>query len=184
MKCLNNRFNHFQLEPVPRQILSYSRNHSVASTMIMYYLLQACKQKDAVALARLLPIISQGDADFVYQDIILHLLVSNLVNMDDSFAYPFFYGPVIDEYFVVSLNLILEHSYNLLRLLISCIFILFYREIYWSCISIKRKQFVLMNIKSLFDITLFISVQIKCNSCYWLSPFRLSLKNIIINIEK
>ena len=71
--------------------------------MCMYYILHACKQKDAVSLARLLPVLSQGDGDIVYQDIILHLLVSHLINMDDSFAYPFFYEPVIDNFFVVSL---------------------------------------------------------------------------------
>ena len=76
--------------------------------MSMYYILHACEQKDAVSLARLLPILSLGDGDIVYQDIILHLLVSHLVNMDDSFAYPFFYCPVIEEFFVVCIQNLLQ----------------------------------------------------------------------------
>ncbi len=95
----------FQVEGVPDFLVPASRDNSIACTCLLFYSLQVAKQKDHVAVMRILPALTQCDADIVYQDTFLHLLISYLACMPDHFASSDFYGVVVELFLMVSIDM-------------------------------------------------------------------------------
>ena len=53
---------------------------------VLFYTLQSAKQKDHIAVMRVLPTIAHCDTEVVYQDTFLHLLIAYVSSMPDHFT--------------------------------------------------------------------------------------------------
>lgn len=111
-----------EVEPLPESILPYCRDTGVACHVLAYYMFHVTRQRDILAVTRIVPTLAQAihayvcDPDTVYHDMTLHVLVSYLSSMADAFSSLDFCMTVIDGLFLpmVSRENILRH---LLRLL-------------------------------------------------------------------
>ena len=90
------------MEGVPDFILPASRDNRIACTCLLFYALQAAKQKDHIVLMRILPTLAHCDTEVVYQDTFLHLLIAYVSSMPDHFANPDFLSYVVDIFIMVS----------------------------------------------------------------------------------
>ena len=95
----------FQMEPIHEVVYIASRDNAVACTILIYYVLQAAKAKDALALVATLPVLAKCDTDIVYQDTVLHMLVSYLSQMAENFSHPEFADQILDIFFLVGIVL-------------------------------------------------------------------------------
>ena len=90
-----------QLDPIPDSVAVASNENTMATVITVYYAHQVAKQRDAAGLMRILPLLSGCDVDTVYSDTSLHMLVSYLAVMPDSFSNQHFCQIILQQFFMV-----------------------------------------------------------------------------------
>ena len=81
----------------------------MACTVLCYYALHAVRGKDVAAAIRVLPVLTECDVDIVYQDMMLHSLVSGLAGVAEHFGSSDLQD-AINKFFMVSQLLDIRYS--------------------------------------------------------------------------
>lgn len=79
-----------------------SHHVRLTSRCVIGFAFQTCKQRDAALIQRAVSVLRKLESDSVYQDTVLHLIVSHLCSNPDLFATPEFCQTVLVQYLLVT----------------------------------------------------------------------------------
>jgi len=67
--------------PPPETYLTFIEENTVATTLAMHYTLQVTKNKDKIAVKRVLGILASSVKNHPFEDVFLHCLITNLIQV-------------------------------------------------------------------------------------------------------
>ncbi|XP_002735387.1 negative elongation factor B-like [Saccoglossus kowalevskii] len=102
---------------LPDTYLKYLKKDHVAFTLAIYYIMNVAKQKNRIAVSRLLPSLLKGESERSFEDTFLHPLLSSIALLCDEFSSEEFCNIVFDEFFIPasSVESVRRHSLRLLH---------------------------------------------------------------------
>merc|ERR1719361_1693335 len=105
--------------PPPEAYQAFIEDNTVGTTLAMHYTIQVTKNKDKIAVKRVLGILAPSVKNHPFEDVFLHNLISYLIQMRDDFDAEDFCTVVFDEFFFTLINTfeicVHQSQYNQIR---------------------------------------------------------------------
>lgn len=102
--------------PPPDSYQAFIEENTVAAILAMHYTLQVSKAKDRIGIMRVMGILAASVKNHPFEDVFLHCLITNLIQMREDFDAEDFCTVVFDEFFftLISSDNIVRHLMRLL----------------------------------------------------------------------
>jgi len=103
--------------PPPEAYQVFIEDNTVGTTLAMHYTIQVTKNKDKIAVKRVLGILAPSVKNHPFEGVFLHNLISYLIQMGDDFEAEDFCTVVFDEFFFTLINSdnVVRHLLRLLK---------------------------------------------------------------------
>lgn len=89
----------------------------MATNLAMHYTIQVTKNKDKIAVKRVLGLLAASVKNHPFEDVFLHCLITHLIQMRDDFEAEDFCTVVFDEFFLtlITNDNVVRHLLRLLK---------------------------------------------------------------------
>ena len=103
--------------PPPESYQVFIEDNTVATNLAMHYTIQVTKNKDKIAVKRVLGLLAASVKNHPFEDVFLHCLITHLIQMRDDFEAEDFCTVVFDEFFLtlITNDNVVRHLLRLLR---------------------------------------------------------------------
>lgn len=103
--------------PPPEAYHVFIEDNTVATTLAMHYTIQVTKNKDKIAVKRVLGLLAASVKNHPFEDVFLHSLITFLIQMRDDFEAEDFCTVVFDEFFLtlITNDNVVRHLLRLLK---------------------------------------------------------------------
>ena len=120
MKKINEFFDILFLDhtgPPPESYQVFIEDNTVATNLAMHYTIQVTKNKDKIAVKRVLGLLAASVKNHPFEDVFLHCLITHLIQMRDDFEAEDFCTVVFDEFFLtlITNDNVVRHLLRLLK---------------------------------------------------------------------
>ena len=103
--------------PPPESYQVFIEDNTVATNLAMHYTIQVTKNKDKIAVKRVLGLLAASVKNHPFEDVFLHCLITHLIQMRDDFEAEDFCTVVFDEFFLtlITNDNVVRHLLRLLK---------------------------------------------------------------------